>query len=369
MKKLLYVTLTVGLIASLAVPTFADNNGNGKGNGSSNANANGSTWKTKTELKVNEKLELKIHENTYIGDDEDEDDADDSQYYGLPYGLFKKEVLPYGLSKRDDLPFGLSKQLDAYWDGDLTNADAEALIEKTEALIETAEDTYDAFEDSDYTDELEALEEAIDDAEAAIDDLNDAIDNAEEGETVSTDALADAFKALRTAVAAFSDLEVVDDDAVEALETQIDDVEEVLNGSVFGEVQGVYPTDSDEALLDYIDEIETAIDSGLTYSEYLTYSRNLTKLLDIFLDSKYATDDEIVDYNDDVDAYQEEVTAWLADGEVEDTEISVISAAFYDYYKIVMLTPTFDEDALVSAAALDKRIQTIEDARDALLAE
>ncbi|MBS7526639.1 hypothetical protein KHM83_08120 [Fusibacter paucivorans] len=369
MKKILKTTLVMGIIVSLAAPTFAGN-GNANGNGNSAAKVNGSTWKTQlqNEIKVNEKLELKIHENTILDDDEDQDD-DDVIYSGLPYGLFKKEVLPYGLSKREILPFGLAKQVDGYWDNGLYQLDAEALIDKTETLIETANDTYDAFEDSDYTEELNALSDAINDAEDAIDLLEDAIDQVAQGESVSLTALTDAFRTLQQAVSVFSDLEVVDEDAVAALTEQIKSIEDVLNGSVYGEVQGIYPTDADEDLLAYIEEIEAAMDEGLTYSEYLIYSRNLTKLYDAFLDSRYAVEDEIAGYNEIVSDYQDEVAAWLTAGEINDTDIAVISTAFYDYYKTVMLTPTLDVEALVAAASLDQRLERIETARDALLTE
>jgi predicted nucleic acid-binding Zn-ribbon protein len=340
MKKILQATLVLGLIVSLAAPTFAGNgNANANGNGNSSDKVNGSTWKTQlqNEIKVNEKLELKIHENAILDDDDDQDD-DGVIYNGLPYGLFKKEVLPFGLSKREELPFGLAKQIEGYWDNGLYQLDAEALIEKTETLIETAHDTYDAFENSDYTDELDALSDAIDEAEDAIDSLKEAIDNAAEGESISLTALTDAFRTLQHAVSVFSDLEVVDEDAVAALTAQIEAIEDVLNGSVYGEIQGIYPTDADEALIDYMDEIETAMDDGLTYSEYLIYSRNLTKLYDAFLDSKYAVEDEIAAYNEAVEDYQDEVAAWLTAGQVDDTDIAVISTAFYDYYKTVMQT-------------------------------
>jgi len=382
MKKFNILILTTALVFTVAMPTFA-NNGNGKAVG--NPHDNGSSYK----LELNDidldddeamdeygdyiKNKVKDKENRQFQDwDQDlEDDQEDAleqqienrimiqerNFSNLPYGLSKRTLLPYGLSKREVLPFGLEKKLWGF-EEDLDEVSMETLIEKLNDLLVEADETVTLFENSDYETELDELEKAIVEAESAL---------AKTDVTIET--LRDVYSELNDAINTFDDLEVVDENAATLLNAQIEAIEATLNASLYGEVQGAFPVDADDALLDTIKDIKAKITEPMTHSEFVTLSQLLQKDFNEFLATQYATKDEIVVYNTTVSSYKVEVTEWFTTGNVADTSIQVISEDFMDYYRITYMTPVYAEDALEAKSVLDERINIIELSREALLEE
>jgi len=296
--------------------------------------------------------------------DQDEEDAihnrimvQENYFTGLPYGLSKRTLLPYGLSKREVLPFGLDKKLWGY-EADLDEISIEALIESLNDLLEEADETITLFAGLEYDVEITALENAMTEAKEAI-----------STEDVTAETLKEAFMTLNHAIKTFDTLEVMDENAATLLNAQIDSIEATLNASIYGEVQGAFPVDADNDLLETIKDVKSKISEPMTHSEFITLSQSLQREFKQFIAMQYATKDEIVVYNTTVSSYKVEVTEWFTTGNVADTAIQVLSENFMDYYRITYLTPVFAEDALEVKRILDERIRIITLSRATLLEE
>jgi|GEM_PF-2499646 len=399
MKRFSILALTVALVLTMAVPAYA-NNGKAVGNphdtdanykvqssdldsdddesadsdtinqafGNRMNNGNDDKGYDKDKVQDKDNVQQNQDGDCILDLDCNQDDPIQERIYErimiqendfskLPYGLSKRTLLPYGLSKREVLPFGLEKKLWGF-EEDIDDVSMDVLAEKLGDLLEEAEDVITLYSGLDYDTEINALENAMADAKTEIEKTD-----------VTLEKLKEVYIALDNAIDVFDTLDVIDENAAALLNAQIDTIEATLNASIYGEVQGAFPVDADNDLLEMIIDVENAMKEPMTHSAFMTWRQSLQREFKAFMALQYATEDEIDAYNEKVSSYKEEVTEWFMAGEIEGTDIKVLSEDFMDYYRIAYFTPLFDEDALEAKSILDERINIIKLSREALLDE